>query len=149
MPHDYNAPRRSNDSPIAKARQAKGMTQTQLADAIGANQRQVSDWELGRLAISAATIKRIAAVLDMDVSELLDFASEKQGHSIIATARRKKGMTQIEFAKAISVSQTLISKLETGLYPISPEVQRRISEVLDIPIDSLAPHEAAPDGEKG
>lgn len=149
MPHDYKAPRRSNDNPIARARLAKGITQSQLAQAVGADQRQVSDWEVGRFNIPIPMMKKIAAVLDLDWTELADHQPEKKKHSPIVNARRAKGWTQQQFSKAISVSQSIISKYETGAYPIPEETLRRIAEALEVPIDSLRTSEPSPDGENG
>lgn len=58
-------------SPIRAARIAAGMTQQQLADALGISQVSVTRWETGEREPRVSTLKRIAAVLGCDLSALL------------------------------------------------------------------------------
>lgn len=58
-------------SPIRAARIAAGMTQQQLADALGVAQQSVTRWETGEREPRVSTLKRIAAVLGCDVTALL------------------------------------------------------------------------------
>ena len=58
-------------SPIRAARIAAGMTQQQLADALGIAQQSVTRWETGEREPRVSTLKRIAAVLGCDLSALL------------------------------------------------------------------------------
>lgn len=54
---DYTVPRHTNDSPIAQARIAKGMTQQQLAEAIGVLQQPIGAWESARAQALQAGIR--------------------------------------------------------------------------------------------
>lgn len=58
-------------SPIRTARIAAGMTQQQLADALGIAQQSVTRWETGEREPRISTLRRIAAVLGCDLSALL------------------------------------------------------------------------------
>lgn len=58
-------------SPISAARKAAGMTQQQLADALGIAQQSVARWETGEREPRVSTLKRIAAVLGCDIAALL------------------------------------------------------------------------------
>lgn len=58
-------------SPIRAARIAAGMTQQQLADALGIAQQSVARWETGEREPRVSTLKRIAAALGCDLSALL------------------------------------------------------------------------------
>lgn len=58
-------------SPIRAARIAAGMTQQQLADALGVAQQSVTRWETGEREPRVSTLRRIAAVLGCDLSALL------------------------------------------------------------------------------
>jgi transcriptional regulator with XRE-family HTH domain len=55
---------------IKSAREAKGWTQTGLADHLNVRPSTVCRWEAGGCAPSDANKLRIAAVLDADVGEL-------------------------------------------------------------------------------
>lgn len=59
------------DRGIAAARKRKGMTQAQLADAVGTNQRAVSRWETGTVRPSAEYLGKIAKALDCKIDGLL------------------------------------------------------------------------------
>lgn len=62
---------------VRAAREAKNMTQEQLADAIGMSKRMVSYWENhGKVPKSRDTYPIIAEVLGIDVSVLLDDDAE-------------------------------------------------------------------------
>lgn len=65
------APRRTNASPIAATRRSVGMTQAQLAEAIGATQKEVSLWETGSRCPRATTLLKIARALDCTAESLM------------------------------------------------------------------------------
>lgn len=74
LPH---APRRGprgrgTQSPIAMARMAAGMTQAQLAEAIGKTQRDVSRWERGVCAPRADVLIGIAGALKCPLADLIE-----------------------------------------------------------------------------
>ena len=52
---------------VADRRRALGMTQQQLADAVGAEQGQVSQWETGYRGIRVSTLLGLADALGCDV----------------------------------------------------------------------------------
>lgn len=62
---------RGNDSPLTAARMAAGMTQKQLADAIGCMTKQISRWERGHNVPNAGTLARIAQVLGCSMDDLM------------------------------------------------------------------------------
>ena len=68
---DYTAPRHTNDSPIAQARISRGMTQAQLAEAIGVKQQQVGQWENGGRNPKMDALMRIGAALGVDWTTLI------------------------------------------------------------------------------
>ena len=56
---------------IAVIRKERGLTQTQLAERIGINQRLVSDYEVGRVGISAEMLARFCSVLQCSADSLI------------------------------------------------------------------------------
>lgn len=66
-----NAPRCTNDSPIARIRIERGLTQAQLAERLGMPQQTVSRWEQGTRTPSAKSLKAVAAVLECSMDELV------------------------------------------------------------------------------
>ena len=53
------------------ARQAAGMTQGQLAEAIGCRVKDISRWENGHVEPGVLTVKKIAQVLGCGMDELV------------------------------------------------------------------------------
>lgn len=63
--------------------------------------------------------------------------SEKIGH-LIYQIRQEKGLTQAEFAKRLSTSQSAVNRIEKGRQNLSMEMLGRISDVLNKQIVSLS-----------
>ena len=73
LPH---APRRGprvrdNESPITAARMAAGMTQAQLAQAIGVKPQQIGNWERGLRNPKLDALQKMADALGCDLSDLM------------------------------------------------------------------------------
>ena len=68
---DYTLPRRTNDSLIAQARLAKGLTQAQLAEAIGVKPTQIANWEQGTRKPKIDALMRIGDALGIDWTTLI------------------------------------------------------------------------------
>src|SRR4051794_18067159 len=62
--------------------------------------------------------------------------NEKIGQ-LIAQIRQDKGLTQAEFARRLSTSQSAVNRMEHGRQNLSMETLGRISDVLNKPIISL------------
>lgn len=62
---------------LLAARKQKGLSQQQLADTLPVNRSSVANWEADRRLPDAAMIAKIAEVLNADITELLDAASEE------------------------------------------------------------------------
>ena len=68
---DYRTtPRRTNDSPLARIRMERGLTQGQLAEMIGCRQKDVSRWESGTKPGMVYLIK-ISGALQCTIDELV------------------------------------------------------------------------------
>lgn len=52
--------------------------------------------------------------------------------SILRGARHKEGLTQIELAKKLKITQSDLSKMEHGKRPIGKKLAQRIAEILEI-----------------
>ena len=67
----HKAPReRGNDSPLARARMAAGMTQGQMAAALGCSQKDVSRWERGVHSPRVDVLIKMADVLGCRIDDL-------------------------------------------------------------------------------
>lgn len=62
---------RGGSNTISSIRKAKGMTQGQLAQAVGVTQVDVSRWERGAVTPRIASLRKIADVLECKVDDLI------------------------------------------------------------------------------
>ena len=62
--------------------------------------------------------------------------------------RRKRGLKQEDFARAIRVSRQTVSSIETGKYNPSLELAFTISDFFGLPIEEIFIHERSKDHEK-
>jgi UDP-N-acetylglucosamine 1-carboxyvinyltransferase len=69
--------------------------------------------------------------------ELMDTSNEKIG-LLIAHIRQERGLTQAEFAKKLSTSQSAVNRMEHGKQNLSIETLGRISDVLNKQLISLS-----------
>jgi len=69
---DYTVPRHTNDSLIAQARLAKGLTQAQLAEAIGVKPTQIANWESGFRKPKMDALMRMGDAMGIDWTTLIN-----------------------------------------------------------------------------
>lgn len=68
----------TGSSPIAQRRIALGMTQQQLAEAIGSTQQTIAQWELGKREPRISSLLRLADALNCNVDELIQKNKEEK-----------------------------------------------------------------------
>ena len=62
---------------IREARQARGWTQDELAEAVGVSRSAVAQWETGRAGQVTGNLSRIAEVLDVSIEHLAHGRSKR------------------------------------------------------------------------
>ena len=89
------APRKEEPlgSRIARIRQERGLSQTDLGERLGISQRMMSHYEKGQTRIPAETLPTIAEALKVSVNELLGRASVTR---VLKNPRLWKLMQEIE-----------------------------------------------------
>lgn len=68
---DRSAPRITNNSPIARMRIERGLTQAQLAARIGVHKNRVCDWERGKFKPNCANLINLCAALECSMDDLI------------------------------------------------------------------------------
>ncbi len=68
---------------LLAARKQTGMSQQQLADSIPVNRSSVANWEADRRLPDASMIAKIAEILGVDISDLLEAASENNARPVV------------------------------------------------------------------
>ena len=68
---------------LLAARKQTGMSQQQLADSIPVNRSSVANWEADRRLPDALIIAKIAEILGVNISDLLEAASEDNARPVV------------------------------------------------------------------
>ena len=71
MTDHRTSPRRTNDSPIARLRMERGLTQGQLAEMVGCYPKDVSRWETGERNPGAKSLIALAKALGCSMEDLI------------------------------------------------------------------------------
>ena len=71
MTNFRTAPRQTNDSPIARLRIQRGLTQSQLAAMIGCSTQHISRWETGGRNPGGKSLVALANALQCSIEELI------------------------------------------------------------------------------
>ena len=75
--------KRSFAKALLSTRKQKGLSQQQLADLLFVNRSSIANWEADRRLPDATMIAKIAGILDVEIKELLDIASEEATRPVV------------------------------------------------------------------
>jgi transcriptional regulator with XRE-family HTH domain len=81
-------------SRIARLRREKGLTQSELAQALGVSQPVVSDYENDVIKLSGESIAQLAQLLDASADEILGLA--KPARAANATVKNRRLLRQLQ-----------------------------------------------------
>lgn len=94
---------------VQTLRRQRGMTQEQLAEAIGKSTDTVSNIETGRLSTRIDTALRIAQVLKVNVADLFDTEDERQRYA--------------------GESSVAVEEFRAMIAPLDSNIQKKIVEI--------------------
>ena len=121
---------------IRKLRIAKGITQKAMAEDILKIPRSTySNYENDNRVPDKETLNLIAAVLGVEVSELLGMAQEKD--SIIEKIRKSREMSIKTLANKCDISASYLYQIERGDKNPSVDTLKQIAEALNAPVSDL------------
>ena len=99
---------------VARARKARGLSQTELAEKIGSIQALVSDYERGNVRLSAEMTIRFAEALGISTDELLGVKPAKMKDEMsLRLTRRLKGIEALPAAQQKALLQTIDAFLKS------------------------------------
>lgn len=110
-----------------------GMSQAQLAYRAGTSYTTLSAYENGRRNVrnmSDDLASRIAAALKCSVDDVRAPIDTPKTSRKLKEMRRAAGITQVDLAREIGVTQAAISAYERGIRPIQDDTAERIAAVL-------------------
>jgi transcriptional regulator with XRE-family HTH domain len=110
---------RLDPAALRTARLAAGLTQHELARLIGvAGGERVSRWELGTSVPRPQTLRKIAACLHVEISDLLGSPSPVAS---LHALRVRSGLSLTELAERVHLSKATLSRWESGRVARRPE----------------------------
>jgi transcriptional regulator with XRE-family HTH domain len=94
---------------IAEARKKKGLTQTQLAEKIGITQYLVSNFEIGRINITAEMLCHFALALGVSIDKLVGFKNDDNSkiETPLRFTRRIQEISKLPEIKKKAILKTL------------------------------------------
>jgi len=93
---------------LADIRKTTGLTQTQLADHIGIKQYLVSDYETGRLALSADMLTRFCTALKCSADKVIGLKPEANSEKLnLRLSRRIKRIEQLPINQQKALLQNI------------------------------------------
>jgi len=139
---------------IRKIRTDRNLTALAFGKLLGVSNNTISRWESGKSLPRETTCKKIANVLGMDMSELMDDTDvsytsaktngknkNKQELTALSINLKKlrldRDLTALDFGELIDVSNNTISRWENGKNRPQEGTCRKMAEALNIPLDEL------------
>lgn len=111
---------------IRELRASRGLTQRELAAAVGASEPTIRNYELGNRTPDNAQLDKIAAALGVDpeiliipkiestavITQVLDLLNSGEIGRIIRNMRKERGLTQTELAERLGKALRTVQKYE-------------------------------------
>ena len=64
----------------------------------------------------------------------------------LTMARELVGLSQSELSRRAGLHRSSVQRIEKGEHPITPETQRKLADVLGVPLDAITIPVPEPDG---
>ncbi|MBW4533360.1 MAG: helix-turn-helix domain-containing protein [Pleurocapsa minor HA4230-MV1] len=119
---------------IKQLRQAKNITQANLAERLNTTQQTIQRWETGKTNIPSESLKELAIVLDCSVDELLGIAKysrTRYGNWFLSESEKKSRQKLIGYYGGVHLKLRGISQLKD--YPIDDLAAKNIHSYFPAP----------------
>jgi transcriptional regulator with XRE-family HTH domain len=114
---------------LTRAREAAGLSRSQLAEVVGVKPDVVGLWEGRGVTPAAHHLPKVAAAVRLDV---FDLYSPPGGTGGLSALRLRAGLSQRRLAQLIATPQTTLSGWERGSTPLPAEKTGVLAEVLGV-----------------
>jgi len=103
----------------------------------GENIDELLDWIRKKYDITILADENPDEFIPIENTEFWKEMEKNRIGNLLAAARLKAGLTQVELARRIGIRQNMISDYERGRRTYSEEMARRLSTVLEVKEDRL------------
>lgn len=137
---------------IRRLRRERGMTQQELAKAVGVSQASLANWEVGKTRPRSGSVERLADALGVAMRDLADGPGRGAGADAVGRNvrwyRERRGMTQGELADKAGVSPSAVSNCERGKSTPLAGTLGAVAKALGCQTADLVGGAAMPDGDE-
>jgi transcriptional regulator with XRE-family HTH domain len=132
---------------LRRLRQEKGLTQREVAEAVGVSQGVVAHWENGRCAPSPRRMGRLAALLGDAVLVMSTAEAQvaRRDEKSLGAIRRRSGMSQRDVARFVGVARATVGHWETGRRRPSNASMDALAALFNISADGIGLPRQLPD----
>lgn len=120
---------------LSDARQAKKLSQGELALRASVSSASISAWEVGRTTPQVDRLQRVAKVLGVEMAKLIQVP---EGDRKLVNLRELAGRTQAQLAQRAGISTPLLAALERGHASLTDAVRARLAVELGLPAAVVA-----------
>lgn len=122
---------------LKKYRNARGVTQKDLADFLGVSQQAIAKWETDKATPDPYMLEKISDYFCISIDELIGKEERRTIGKRLKFFRERAGYNQLEFAKKINISNSTLSQYEAGNRGIDDTTKIEIAKLLNISIAEL------------
>ena len=119
---------------MARLRKKRGLSFDELGRRLNRHRPDIIAWEMGRAAPSPSKLVALAAVIEVDPSEL---TRTSPARAQLVDLRGWAGLTQAELARRAGLPRPTYALLERGRLVLRPEVAARLAEALGRDVDEV------------
>ncbi len=118
------------------AREAAGLSQSDLAGQLGVTRSLIAHWEGGRRAPSWEELEQLAGLFGVPV-ERLHSPTAPAAEDDLRTLRRRCSLTQVEVARSVGLSRSGYSGNERGTYPVSVRTAEGLAQLFGVAVEDV------------
>lgn len=129
---------------LKEARMEMGLSQQELADIIGVKVHSIYNWESGAFEPCEENIIKLSQLFNIEIAQFLikkhieeDNKEKKIKYAFIKELRLGRMLSQKELGELLNVTNTTISKWESGKKGISKKNLQKIADLFNINITEL------------
>jgi transcriptional regulator with XRE-family HTH domain len=118
---------------LAAARVAAGLTQQQIADALGTNKARISEWERGVTQPRASRLPAVARAINVDPLELMADSYEDLD---LEALRMAAGLSRQALSAAVGMTLPRYQRLEAGerTSELPEDLLHSLARILSVPL---------------